>query len=483
MNKYPAITGLALSLALGLGLVPAPLHADDFAFFEVGARAAALGGAFTAKADDISAIFYNPAGLAFLKGVRFKTNLVMSQRAISAYSATYDRTFTSTPGSFLANIFLSWQPAKRIGLGLGYFSPYNFRSLWQDPLWIGGKISLGSKLNTQVLRSVLSVEIVKGLALGAALDFTSMSVEWSHQVPFEIANYTLPADTKVDCRHSLRGHGLGFTASALWRVFPALRVGARYQKSVTIDLAGGNGFGIPRDFSGGTVPDPYWPYRQVWSLLDFFFVPQEVTGQLTLPREIACGVVVSPASWLSLHLDAQWDKWSEFGRWEFRSVNADGDLNPAFTSDYREFWGVTPNYGTMGAAFDAPGRALAQGRAGGPVGPVVHVEGRLRPQREHRRTGRQKPCLPGPRPQRLFLRRRIRRPRLFDLRHRGGRRPAVARSLRPLQRGRAVALDAPRNGANVRLQALGGRRWRRVHLLGHFKRTVSPPAEGRRTGG
>jgi long-chain fatty acid transport protein len=350
MNKYPAITGLALSLTLGLGLARAPLHADDFAFFEVGARAAALGGAFTAKADDISAIFYNPAGLAFLKGVRFKTNLVISQRAISAYSATYDRTFTSTPGSFLANIFLSWQPAKRIGLGLGYFSPYNFRSLWQDPLWIGGKISLGSKLNTQVLRSVLSVEIVKGLALGAALDFTSMSVEWSHQVPFEIANYTLPADTKVDCRHSLRGHGLGFTASVLWRVLPALRVGARYQKSVTIDLAGGNGFGIPRDFTGGTVPDPYWPFRQVWSLLDFFFVPQEVTGQLTLPREIACGVVVSPASWLSLHLDAQWNKWSEFGRWEFRSVNADGDLNPAFTSDYREFWGVTPNYGTMGAA-------------------------------------------------------------------------------------------------------------------------------------
>ncbi len=349
MKKCPAMIGLALSAALGLAAASLPLHADDFAFFEVGARAAALGGAFTAKADDLSAIFYNPAGLAYLKGMRFKTNLVMSQRKISAYSATYDRTFASTPGSFLANIFLAWQPAKRIGLGLGYFSPYNFRSLWEDPLWIGGQTSLGSKLNAQVLRSVLSVEVVKGLAVGAALDFTSLSVEWNNQVPFEMANYTLPADTKVDCRHSLSGHGLGFTASALWKVFPALRIGGRYQKSVTIDLSGGNGFGIPRDYTGGTVPDPYWQFRQVWSLLDMFFVPQEVTGQLTLPKEIACGIVISPAAWLSLHLDAQWDKWSEFGRWEFRSVNADGDLNPAFTSDYQEFWGVTPNYGTLGA--------------------------------------------------------------------------------------------------------------------------------------
>ena len=348
MKTHDVMTGVALAVALGLATVSLPLHADDFAFYEVGARAAALGGAFTAKADDITSIFYNPAGLAFLKGLRFKTNLVISQRAISAYSAEYDRTFTSTPGAFLANIFLAWQPAKRIGLGLGYFSPYNFRSLWEDPLWVGGNSSLASKLNAQNLRAVLAVEVVKGLAVGAALDLVSLSVEWNNQVPFELGNYTLPSGTKVDCRHSLSGHGLGFTASALWKVFPALQVGARYQKSVTVDLAGGNAFGIPRDYSGGTVPDPYWQFRQVYSLLDFFFVPQEVTGQLTLPRQIACGIVVSPVPWLSLHLDAQWDKWSGFGRWEFRSVNADGDLNPAFTADYQEFWGVTPNYGTLG---------------------------------------------------------------------------------------------------------------------------------------
>ncbi len=348
MKAHAALAGLALAIALGLVMASGPLHADDFAFYEVGARAAALGGAFTARADDLTAVFYNPAGLAFLKGWRFKTNLVISQRSISAYRADYERTFTSTPDTFLANIFLAWQPARGIGFGLGYFSPYNFRSLWEDPFWIGSETSLASKLNAHNLRSVLAVEVAKGLAVGLALDFVTLAVEWNHQISFELGNYPLPGETKVDCRHSLNGHGLGFTASALWKVFPALQVGARFQKSVTINLAGGNAFGIPRDFSGGTVPDPYWPYREVLSLLQFFYVPQEVTGQLTLPREIACGIVVSPVPWLSLHLDAQWDRWSEFGRWEFRSVNADGDLNPAFTADYREFWGVTPNYGTLG---------------------------------------------------------------------------------------------------------------------------------------
>ena len=37
----------------------------------VGARAAGMGGAFSALADDITALYWNPAGIARLKGERF----------------------------------------------------------------------------------------------------------------------------------------------------------------------------------------------------------------------------------------------------------------------------------------------------------------------------------------------------------------------------------------------------------------------------
>lgn len=350
MRTAALTSGLALTLALCFASVSRPLHADEFAFHEVGARAAALGGAFTGKADDITAIFYNPAGLAFLKGLRLKTDLMLSGRTVSAYAPAYNMTFKTNPGVYLQNIFLAWQPVKRIGLGVGYFSPYNYKSKWESWWWIGDEVSCAANLKSNFFRSVLSIEVLKGFSVGAALDVVSLSAEWHHMVPFEPSNYALPNEAKALSHHMLKGNGLGFTAGALWKVFPALQVGARYQTNVPVDLAGANTFGFSLDYNYDSVPDPYQPVRSVSSLLDMFYVSQSVTGKMTLPRVIACGVALTPFPWLSLYLDLQWDRWSELGSWEFRSVNTDEDLSPEFTPVYQEFWGISPNYGTQGAA-------------------------------------------------------------------------------------------------------------------------------------
>lgn len=70
-----ARTTLAAALAVALAAVCAierPAHADEGRFhdFAVGARAAALGGAFGAIADDATGVFYNPAGLVDVRTAR-----------------------------------------------------------------------------------------------------------------------------------------------------------------------------------------------------------------------------------------------------------------------------------------------------------------------------------------------------------------------------------------------------------------------------
>ncbi|MBE0712863.1 MAG: FkbM family methyltransferase [Candidatus Aminicenantes bacterium] len=199
------------------------------------------------------------------------------------------------------------------------------------------------------LSDVVAVEPLKGLALSAALDLVSISVRWEHHIPFELETYPLSRETTVTSFHQLQGRGVGFTAGVLWKVFSGLQVGARYQTSVAIDLAGQNTFSFPQSAYYYTVPDPFGSFRNVLQLLDMFYVPQAVTGRMTLPREIAFGVVLTPVPNLSLCLDVQWDKWSEFGQWMFRSVNEGGDLSPDFTSEYREFYGIVPDYGTQGS--------------------------------------------------------------------------------------------------------------------------------------
>jgi long-chain fatty acid transport protein len=49
-------------------MTPASGLGSGFALYEAGARGSALAGAVVARADDLSAIFYNPAGLVQLPG-------------------------------------------------------------------------------------------------------------------------------------------------------------------------------------------------------------------------------------------------------------------------------------------------------------------------------------------------------------------------------------------------------------------------------
>ena len=57
---------MRLGALVGLGLVAAaPGHGAGFSIFEQGSKAMGMAGAFTAQADDPSALFHNAAGLAF----------------------------------------------------------------------------------------------------------------------------------------------------------------------------------------------------------------------------------------------------------------------------------------------------------------------------------------------------------------------------------------------------------------------------------
>src|SRR5215468_7489467 len=58
----------AFLFALALLLPASRAFAAGFSIFEQGARGMGFAGAFTAQANDPSAIFHNPAGIAFLKG-------------------------------------------------------------------------------------------------------------------------------------------------------------------------------------------------------------------------------------------------------------------------------------------------------------------------------------------------------------------------------------------------------------------------------
>lgn len=341
--------GPALVLALALTSSPARLAAEDLTFHEPSARASALGGAFTARSDDAAGLFYNPAGLAFLSSFRLKTNIMFGQRDLTALGPEGGRTYRSEPSEFLGDFAASWQPVKRVTVAAGLFTPFNYESYW-SPGWPGETEVTRNRMRTLFFRSAVAVEIVKGFAVSAGLDVVTSSLRYRHLIPFNLETYPQPRDITVESSHALHGRGLGFTAGVMWKVLPALHVGARFQRSVAIDYAGTNVFERVVDAQGATIPDPHLTSRRVSSLIDFYYAAQDVTGRLTLPREIGVGLAVAPVPALSFYLDLQWNRWSGFGDWVFTSTATGQALNPAFTPEYQDFYGLDLDYGVQGLA-------------------------------------------------------------------------------------------------------------------------------------
>jgi long-chain fatty acid transport protein len=336
-------TGLLLIAAINAPF----LRADEFTFYEASARAAGLGGAFVARADDASALFYNPAGLAFLGGWRLKTSLLFARRTATAVMPGGGRAYRSNPSEIEGAHAVSWQAFKGVSLAVGLFSPFSFQFRWPGT-WQAGDGSRLSKIRAVSVRPALAVELFEGFAVSVGMDIVSSGQRWSHNLLFNLPNYPLPEDASVESRHELSGRGLGFVAGALWKIAPAVQVGARYQSRTSIDYSGDNIFYVGWDMSSIRVPDPYEGLISVGELMDRFYRPQHVTGRQTFPREVVFGVALTPTPRLSLYADVQWDRWSEFGPWEFRSSLPDADLSPEFPIVYQEFYGIAPNYGTQG---------------------------------------------------------------------------------------------------------------------------------------
>lgn len=159
-------------LAVGSGTA----LAAGFNIYEAGVRATALGGAFTATADDGSALFYNAAGLSFQKDSSVSVNLmpIMPRFKFRGATTFADEGATAevehktylVPGAYYtgtANEDLSY--------GLGVYAPFGLGVTWMDPeTFVGRQVSYDVEIQTVYVTPAISYMVADGLALALGLD-------------------------------------------------------------------------------------------------------------------------------------------------------------------------------------------------------------------------------------------------------------------------------------------------------------------------
>ena len=310
-NRSPWSAAPALAALTGLFLSPAALQAAGFAIYEQGARGMGFAGAYAAQTSDPSAIFHNPAGIAFLEG----KHLYVGGTLIAPSSDfTGDSPF---PGAGVteqgdAGILIppaldySHQLTERMVVGLGVHTPYGLRTRWKnrDTTFTGRFISKEARVQSLSINPTVAYRIADRLAVGGGLDVRLSSVSLKRNAgavdPFtfgvkDVAAIDLESDTSTK---------LGFDIGILAKPTENLALGISYRHKVTSDFSGTASFAlIPTgnpQFDGAVA-----------SQLPSGGVP--VTTEIEFPSVVEAGVSYNFGDW-TIAADVDFQQWSSFDR-------------------------------------------------------------------------------------------------------------------------------------------------------------------------
>lgn len=303
---------LCLALA-GVAAAAPPAFPQAWLQWDQSAAATGRGGAVAAVADDASAAFYNPAGIASLFGTHLRVDAVASRRggefdAFGAGSSGREGGFELSGG-----LYATHSVSRDLALGLAVNAPWGLSVEWERPgSFVGRFRATRTSIRSVSVSPVLAWQALPRLSVAGGPVFTYGVLELGRfeQDPELSALGGAGPIALARSDYELDGIGAGWVAGASWRVDDALSLGAHLRSSIGLDLVGPVAF---VDVAPADLRDFTLPGREVsiGEILDARFVPQEVGARLPLPATASAGVVWSPMERVRLTGDLQWIDWSE----------------------------------------------------------------------------------------------------------------------------------------------------------------------------
>jgi len=273
--------------------------AAGFLIYEHGAAAMAVAGAFVAVANNPSAVFHNPAGLAFLSGTQFSvgTTLIIPKGSLELpkWPDPRFKTVDQTSQVFYpSTVYFSQPVSERVVLGFGFFSPYGLGTEWPAdyPLRY---IAVKDDLKTFFFNPVVAFKLSPNLALGVGVAYihSTLSFDLVQLADLSFVNPLFGAyDVPVKLEAS--GNGYGFNAGLLYKG-EKFSLGANWRSGFKIDYEGD----LTLDWS--KAPSVIQP-----------LLPKAGTASTTFeyPHILAFGLAFEPAPQLRLSADLHYVLWS-----------------------------------------------------------------------------------------------------------------------------------------------------------------------------
>lgn len=308
-----------LTLSLACVLFASSIYAGGFQINEHGARAMALGGAFTGLANDPSAIYFNPAGITQLKGTRF----YFGTTAISP-SATYTNGSGSTAREYEMkgqlftpiNFYITQKLGDKLAVGLGVNNQYGLGTKW-NASWPGKYVAVNTEVRTFFVTPVIAYELFNGFSISAGGSFVFGDVTIERKI--NAAPGALP-----DAYVKMAGDAtsFGFTAGLLYKVNDQFQVGVNYRSEVNLEFSG-TATTDPATFIAGIHPVTKQP-------IIFPYPNGDITAPLKTPQNLTVGLAYMPSENVTFTADYQYIGWSSYDKLEVTFATYDTNpLTPA----------------------------------------------------------------------------------------------------------------------------------------------------------
>ncbi len=305
-----------LSVLLILLFTASTSFAAGFRLPEAGAKAMGMGFAFTAQADDPSAIYFNPAGLTQLKGQNVMLGLTYVKENGAEYNGTtpvddFQTGFTTrksetqkTLNFYIPNAYYTNTNAKTgFSYGVGIFTPFGLGQEYDN----GNNDSIFRNqitkidLKTIVVNPTIAFKVNDVLSLGLGIDYMwgqakLAKTPWAPTLGGNLYNLDMKAD----------GDAWGYNFGVLVKATENLRIGANYRSPFTLTLKDGdvnlaniNTTGAPA-LGGASVSQAFFGGKTSFGT--------NGNATLYLPATFALGASYTMGR-LTMNADADWTFW------------------------------------------------------------------------------------------------------------------------------------------------------------------------------
>lgn len=268
--------------------------ASGFSIYEASVRANGMLGAFSAYADHVTTIYYNPAGLSGLDGIQISAGATIiaprtSFRNLSPLASAGEKFDMQKQEFLVPNFFGSYQVADGFTVGVGVYAPFGLGTEW-DQNWVGRGESIEANIQTLFANPAIGYELpdfgIGDIKIGAGLQvafFGEVSLRRA------IRQFTPEASFSLD--GELKEPAFGFNAGILYSPIEDLTLGFTYRSEVKTVFEGSGSF---RNLPGRVQ------------------VPVEGSAEIDLPASWVAAVNVKPIEGLTVEADYVWWGWSSY---------------------------------------------------------------------------------------------------------------------------------------------------------------------------